>query len=388
MRAWWIAAALVLAALAAACGSDGDDDNDGDETPTSTATATATSDDGGLVTLEGVFETSFEHSAFYPQDVLLENGCPQGADRYWVAWTEDSNFAERVEDESGVPPFAGTEVLAFRIELRGELSEPGEYGHLGQYPRELTVHEVVAASQLTGCEPGGSNTPIFDSPPEIVASNGTDEIALGIGTYCWTGGPGAPGLCADAIGLITNLQPLRVSPGQVLELTTALDLTTATQIEARAQQALGLEIDRGPDWIAWRPDDLSKVLPLSTGPGPATLAMELDPGEYVIGLSVFVPQGDVHYGLYVEVVQPSANATPTPQATVPATPSAMRTVALGAPSCCPSARSSPSRALRTRSASLASSRTRAARSTPSVSGPARRPSSSMCSSSTLGSRAS
>ena len=59
--------------------------------------------------------------------------------------------------------------------------------------------------------------------------------------------------------------------------------------------------------------------------------MELDPGEYVIGLSVFVPQGDVHYGLYVEVVQPSAGGTPTPQATVPATPSAMRTVALGAP---------------------------------------------------------
>ena len=193
MRAWWIAAALVLAALAAACGSDGDDDNDGNETPTSTATATA--DDGGLVTLEGVFETSFEHSAFYPQDVLLENGCPQGADRYWVAWTEDSNFAERVEDESGVPPFAGTEVLAFRIELRGELSEPGEYGHLGQYPRELTVHEVVAASQLTGCEPGGSNTPIFDSPPR---SSRRAARTRSRSASAPTAGPAAPARRASA----------------------------------------------------------------------------------------------------------------------------------------------------------------------------------------------
>ena len=176
VRGWWLGSLIAaLALFAAACGdSDGGDatptPDDGDEaTPAATSTAT-TDGAAGLILLEGVFETGFEHSAFYP-----EVECPAEGGRYWVSWTPESRFDERIVEETGVQPFAEPDVRTFRIALRGELSPPGEYGHLGAYPRELTVHELISAESATDCgEPqaddndadsGGGTVPPPDPAP-------------------------------------------------------------------------------------------------------------------------------------------------------------------------------------------------------------------------------
>ena len=88
--------------------------------------------------LVGVFETGFEHSAFYP-DVECATSTP-----YWVSWVPELDFAQRIIDETGQHPFAEPFVPPFRVRVRGVVSEPGNYGHLGQYPREVVVHEVLS----------------------------------------------------------------------------------------------------------------------------------------------------------------------------------------------------------------------------------------------------
>lgn len=122
----------------------------GDDRPRPAATASQTraaETPASAQLLEGVFETGFEHSGFY-----LDTACPTGASPYWVSWVPELDFAQRIIEETGEDPFAEPSVAVFRLSVRGEVSAPGEYGHLGQYSRELVVHEVVSAEVASGCD--------------------------------------------------------------------------------------------------------------------------------------------------------------------------------------------------------------------------------------------
>ena len=323
---WWVAAVVALLALAAeACGGGNDGSSgdatasptatgtpSGDETPSGTPTpaGTTTVDDAsdGLIVLEGVFEKGLEHSAFYP-----EVECPVGAERYWVSWLPESRFDGRIEEQTGTAPFGGPfaepDVRAFAVTIRGELSQRGDFGHLGQYPREVTVHELIDAALLSGCDDngdgsgsGGGAVPLLPtSPPPVLAAGGDSEVALGLGSYCWTAGSGQPGLCADTIGIITNAVPLVVTRGETVELTTSLDLAGATQLGVRVQPPGGAPIASGAGWLAWTPSTTSAPLDVRVGPPGATFVADLAPGRYVVALFVAVAQGDAGYGLLLEV---------------------------------------------------------------------------------------
>lgn len=41
-------------------------------------------------------------------------------------------------------PSAGEDYVPVYVHLRGRLSPPGQYGHLGAYTREVTVTEITA----------------------------------------------------------------------------------------------------------------------------------------------------------------------------------------------------------------------------------------------------
>ncbi|MDA1062155.1 MAG: hypothetical protein O2895_04505 [Chloroflexi bacterium] len=318
------AMAGLLALAAAACGGDG---AEGDATASPTATGTAsptatpvdsTTGDGasdGLVVLEGVFETGFEHSAFYEGA-----RCPQGEERWWVAWLPESRFAERLEEETGLAPFAEPEVRAFGVTIRAEYSERGEFGHLGQYQREVTVHELIEAATLSGCDDdasggGGVATDPSSGPPQVLAAGGGSEVALGLGSYCWTAGARQPGLCADSVGIITNAAPLQVLPDGTVELTTSLDLAGATQLGARVQPVEGVPVASGPDWLAWPPSRAGRPLDVTVGPAGASFVADLAPGRYLVTLFVVVAQGDASYGLLLEVGSGSLPPPRMPQPT-------------------------------------------------------------------------
>ena len=290
---------------AAACTGDGPGDGDPTTSPPSptptvdvddpTASPTPAPGDGEI--LEGVFETGFEHSGFY-----LDAVCPEGGGSYWTNWTAESMFAERLQEETGVEPFAAPDILAFRVTVRGEVSAPGAYGHLGQYPREVTVFELIEAEVASDCgddEPPDASDP--SAPPAAQASTGNDEVVMGLGSYCWQGGAGQPGLCADMIGHITNVDPLAVTAGETVFLNSQLVLADA-EVGLRAWPVENDEpLESGADWLAWGASGPSQPLAVLAGDVGISFQANFVPGLYVVSAFVVVPQGDVSYGLLLRV---------------------------------------------------------------------------------------
>lgn len=91
--------------------------------------------------LDGIYENGFELSVFTP--------CDGDGVRYWVApgaieqkLTDD---IKRQIRKNGAAPG----VRRYRVKLTGALSEPGEWGHMGMYPRVLNVTEVHSFTPTT-----------------------------------------------------------------------------------------------------------------------------------------------------------------------------------------------------------------------------------------------
>jgi hypothetical protein len=86
---------------------------------------------------------------FVPEGV----GCPgDAAEAYWLA-AEDPSFFEKyntLATQAGGTPLDGKIV---RVRFTGRLSEPGSYGHLGAYPREITVDKLLDMTLDESCPP-------------------------------------------------------------------------------------------------------------------------------------------------------------------------------------------------------------------------------------------
>lgn len=80
----------------------------------------------------GVYRAGFETQAFWPAD---------GAGPYWVEGDAKALDAldAAVKRANGGSPWGGV-----RVELEGELSQPGKFGHLNAYERKLRVLKVKA----------------------------------------------------------------------------------------------------------------------------------------------------------------------------------------------------------------------------------------------------
>jgi hypothetical protein len=83
--------------------------------------------------LTGVYALSFEMQTF----------TADGRDETWWATLEPKAQAEM---KAALPPDAGPRFGSrIRAKVEGTLSEPGHYGHLGAYPRHLTITRVLSA---------------------------------------------------------------------------------------------------------------------------------------------------------------------------------------------------------------------------------------------------
>ena len=81
---------------------------------------------------EGGFVSGFETSAFYP--------C--GSDEQWWVVADSAAWAELHAPSARIDSGGYRTVTAF-VRVRGRVSPPGEYGHVGAYDRELEVSEVL-----------------------------------------------------------------------------------------------------------------------------------------------------------------------------------------------------------------------------------------------------
>ena len=81
----------------------------------------------------GVYALAFEMQAF----------TADGRGETWWATLEPQAQAEM---KAALPPTQGPRFGSrIRTEVDGTLSEPGHYGHLGAYPRHLTITHVISA---------------------------------------------------------------------------------------------------------------------------------------------------------------------------------------------------------------------------------------------------
>lgn len=130
---------LAIGCALAGCGESGSDttsdpsDTNGGTSTTKTPDSTAPDESGEYA---GHYSVGFEVSEFVP--------C--GSDESW--WLVGT--AELVSQVQGDEP-GGTPTTPVFVRVRGELSDPGSYGHLGAYDRQLTVTEVVEVGSGGGC---------------------------------------------------------------------------------------------------------------------------------------------------------------------------------------------------------------------------------------------
>ena len=87
----------------------------------------------GLERFEGFYAHGFEVESFQACD---------SAEDWWVV---DGAGLQEEHRQLGAEQYAPIWAV-----VRGRLSEPGSYGHLGAYDRELSVEEVLAVAPASG----------------------------------------------------------------------------------------------------------------------------------------------------------------------------------------------------------------------------------------------
>ena len=113
----------------------------------------------------------------------------------------------------------------------------------------------------------------------------------------------------DTIGIITGSESLAVKRGDVIELTSDLELANAPQLLAQLRRGPGEPIASGPDWLAWSPTGERTLIDIERTSSGLRFTADFEPGLYVISLFVGIePWGDASYGLLLEV----EGAGPTP----------------------------------------------------------------------------
>jgi hypothetical protein len=170
-----------------------------------------------------------------------------------------------------------------------------------------TVTADPTLSPLTAIattEGGGTSIDDLMGPPDAVAASGGVEGALGRGTYCWAetaaGATGGAGICADAIGIITTRQVFAVERGATFDVSGFEPFEpTNGAVSAFAPSDEGGAV--GGDLLAWTPEADSTLLSSEIGPAGVTFTADLEPGRYVVSVGLLFAEGDVLYGLVIEV---------------------------------------------------------------------------------------
>jgi len=82
----------------------------------------------------GTFVVGDERNAFEP--------CGK-TESWWIDFSDAARETMRANKITGWGRWP--------MRVRGTLAPPGHYGHLGMYPRQLHVHEVIATGRREGC---------------------------------------------------------------------------------------------------------------------------------------------------------------------------------------------------------------------------------------------
>ncbi len=162
-----------------------------------------------------------------------------------------------------------------------------------QIAKGLLALGVLVAVACNGGSGGAAQ------PPDLVASSVAGRVPVATGTYCWASD--GMGICADAMGVMTGVIPLRVAPGAAITIQGGLAWDSVEELTASVWTASDEPLFEGPSWIAWRPEEDVRSVAIRIEADGLSLAAPAQQGRFVLSLSVNVPQGDVMYGLLLDV---------------------------------------------------------------------------------------
>lgn len=155
---------------------------------------------------------------------------------------------------------------------------------------------AVSGPGVSGRGPGSGPQSALQglTPPVLKVTSGSNGVAAGIGSYCWSMG------CIDSTGPVTAAEPLVVAPGAPVHVGVTFDLA---MWEMTALPAAGTPKVLESGELLWNfpplGGDILDVVEASDG---LTFIAPSAAGRYVVSAYLFAEAGgDVYYSILLEV---------------------------------------------------------------------------------------
>jgi hypothetical protein len=155
--------------------------------------------------------------------------------------------------------------------------------------------DVPASS--TALAPKGANA---WSPPGATAVSGGQSAALPTGSYCWSA-PGGVARCVDAIGPVTKTRALSVNAGATVMVGLAQGASQPKSAAVTAWSGLSARPTQGDEEVWLIGGGSSQQLSAQVTQTGVQFAAPSAPGQYVLDVALTFPEGDVSYGLLLQV---------------------------------------------------------------------------------------
>ncbi len=210
-----------------------------------------------------------------------------------------------IRDAGAVDEFGRN--LCALVAIAEQNGVPIEFACSGNDLPALLTQITQVVRELPDADDGSADDtdtgdPAFDTsaPPDLVAVGGNTRAAVGTGSYCWTSGD--VGICGDSIGIITGDDPLVIRPGAAVSLVGMLDWRRVQVEGAQVSSAPAAPIDEGAGWLAWNRGDDARGIDVTVNSEGLHFTAPDTVGTYIVDFFLRVPQGDVTYGVLLEVV--------------------------------------------------------------------------------------
>ena len=137
-----------------------------------------------------------------------------------------------------------------------------------------------------------SGAPSDNAPGTTATANGV-TVDMGIGTHCWVR------MCVDMIGPITK-DTLTVARGDIIEVAVPQGAPALRDVNAFAFRAsTPTDLDSGAK--AWPLGADSRDLSTGRDGTKVEVDVDLPPGTWILSVGMFFEQGDISYGVVLEV---------------------------------------------------------------------------------------
>ena len=159
-------------------------------------------------------------------------------------------------------------------------------------------------------------------PASLTATAESGAVVAGTGTYCWTsplaadGDGQAVGLCVDMIGIMTGPLSLAVRAGETVALLGDLPWADFHDGAVQAWPRPAQPVATTATALAWQPAEEGTALTALPGPARLNFVADLPPGRYLVGAFLTFEQGDVMYGVLLDVAAGAVPPPPTGDLTV------------------------------------------------------------------------